>query len=612
MKLPELTAGETQILNTTTFLGYNHNPVIKDGEMYDMENLSGRSYPLMDQRPERGITSLDTESEGEVTTVPLNGISGRDDLVFIRGSQVFYNMIPVQGIEVSTEESMLPKKIVSMGAYVCIWPDRVYFNTIDTTDYGSMSAAWVREAPGEGEEQGLQVTATMCRGDGTEYGANEITVSASPPVSPANGKLWLDTSGSTHALKQYDAATESWTEVATTYVKISGTGIGANYRMYDCVDISGMAADTEDTAIQSQAEALNGSMIVYFSGENYIVVAGLLSQAVSMRGDAEIRVERPVPDLDYICESNNRLWGCKYGIENGEMVNEIRACKLGDFKNWQCFMGLSTDSYTVSVGSDGPFTGAVSQRSYPIFFKENCIHRIGGTTPSSFSVTTTVCRGIQDGSWRSAVVVNEAVYYKSRSDVMMYDGSSTPTGVSAALGDILYSDARAGSVGGRYYISMMDRSQTWHLFVYDTKTGNWYREDNFHALGFGTAGDELYAIDEDNNTLVAMLGSIGTPEGTLPWSATFGIFGTDYTGKKYLSRFNIRMQIDTGAEAKLEIQYDRSGDWKDMGRILGKGTRSFLLPVVPRRCDHLDVRISGKGRCRIYSVSRVLELSSDA
>lgn len=600
MILPELTAGRQQSLITTNFRGYNHNPSIADGEMYDMKNLSGRSIPLMDQRPKRGITSLDAAG---ALPVPLIGISGRDDLILIRGSQVFYNMFPVQGITVSTDEAMLPKKIVSMGAYVCIWPDKVYFNTVDTTDYGYMGAT--------ATVSGENVTAMMCRGDGTNYDYSQIAKSASAPANPANGDLWLDTSGSTHVLKQYDSGTSSWSEVATTYVKISGTGIGANFRMYDAVTISGLVPDTEDAAIQQQVGALNGSMIIYQAGGNYIVVAGLLSQAVGMASGSTVTVERSVPDLDYICESNNRLWGCKYGIENGAVVNEIRACKLGDFKNWNCFMGLSTDSYTVSVGSDGPFTGAVTQRSYPIFFKEDCIHRISGSTPSTFQLTTTVCRGIQDGSWRSAVVVNEQIFYKSRSDVMTYDGSSVPVSISEALGGLLYRDARAGAVDGKYYISMQDRRGEWNLFVYDAKNQCWFREDGFHALGFGTVGDELFAIDEDHNTLVSMLGSMGEQEDDFEWEAVFGLFGTDYLGTKYLSRFNIRMQMDPSSSAELSIQYDKSGTWEEFGKITGRNLKSFLIPVIPRRCDHLQVRLKGKGRCRIYSIARIMEVGGD-
>lgn len=602
MQLPELQVGRPQNLMTTVFKGYNHTPRPQDGEMYDMKNLSGRSFPLLDQRPARGITSLDPDG---AVPVPLTGISGRDDLILIRGEKIFYNMIEVQGVTVSADPGMLPKKIVSMGAYVCIWPDKVYFNTIDTTDYGHMNA--------ETELDGDDVTCIMCRGDGTNYDYNTIARGPTEPNAPANGQLWLDTSGANHVLKQYDGGTSSWIEVATTYVKIQGEGIGDKFRDYDAVNITGLAADSEDVTVQTQTIDLNGSKIIYHAGGNYIIIAGLLSQAVDIISTATVRVERPIPDLDYVCESNNRLWGCKYGIENGAVVNEIRASKLGDFKNWSCFMGLSTDSYTASVGSDGPFTGAVTQRSYPIFFKEDCIHRISGQTPATFSINTTVCRGIQDGSWRSAVVVNEMILYKSRSDVMMYDGSSVPSSISEQLGDILYSDARAGAVDGKYYISMKDKNNNWVLMVYDAKNSAWYKEDDFHALGFGTVEDELFAIDEDHNTLVSMLGSVGTAEDTknIEWEAVFGMFGMDYLGTKYLSRFNLRMQMDEQSEAQLSIQYDHSGHWEDFGKIYGRNVRTFLVPVIPRRCDHLQVKISGKGRCRIYSIGRVMEVGGD-
>ena len=58
LRLPELAAGQKQTLMTTTFLGYNHNEVIKDGEMYDMKNLSGDMYPLMTLRKKRAWTSF--------------------------------------------------------------------------------------------------------------------------------------------------------------------------------------------------------------------------------------------------------------------------------------------------------------------------------------------------------------------------------------------------------------------------------------------------------------------------------------------------------------------------------------------------------------------------
>jgi hypothetical protein len=309
-------------------------------------------------------------------------------------------------------------------------------------------------------------------------------------------------------------------------------------------------------------------------------------------------------------------------MENGQVVNEIRACKLGDFRNWQCFMGLSTDSYTASIGTDGVWTGAISQKGYPVFFKENCIHRVSGNTPGSFQVTTTMCRGVQRGSWRSLAIVGERVYYKSRQEVMAYDGAM-PISVGDNLGGVLYSDARAGAVGNLYYISMKDTGGRWHLFTYNTERNVWYREDSTKILSFGQVADELYAIDEENNTLLTMRGSMGTPEADFDWKAEFGLGGIEYApadggmarmdqmGSQYMSRFDIRMYLEEGGWAQLEIMYDSDGEWVRQGEIRGKRMKTFVLPVIPRRCDHLRFRIKGKGTFRIYSIGRYVEVGSD-
>ena len=303
------------------------------------------------------------------------------------------------------------------------------------------------------------------------------------------------------------------------------------------------------------------------------------------------------------------------------MINEIRASKLGDFRNWNSFMGLSTDSWTASVGTDGAFTGCAVQRGYPVFFKENCIHRVSGTMPSSFSITTTMCRGVQSGCWKSVCVVNEAIYYKSRGGVMVFDGSM-PESVSDALGDVLYSDARAGALDGKYYICMKDKDSHYYLFNYDTKHETWQKEDNTKALGFGTVNDELFFIDEVNNTLVAVRGSVGTAESDFDWAAEFDLYGVNYIAasskddprrvrnSKYISMFKIRMDLDRKAYARLWIKYndrmyERVGEWR------GDDMQSFVIPVVPKRCDHVRFKLTGHGGAKIYSISRIMEVGGD-
>ena len=611
-RMSQVTPVAKSIQMTSAFKGYNHNEVIADGEMYDMMNLSGDKYPVLTLRQKRGITSLDAEGQ---TPVPLTGIHGRDQLVFVRGQEVYYNMIKITGLQVSDDEAMIPKKIVSFGAYVCIWPDKVYFNTTDLSDYGSMEWSW--SGGGDG------ISLTMCRGDRTDYDMTTIATGTEAPADPANGDFWLDESGENDVLRQWSSVMMDWVEVPTVYVKIAGTGIGSGLKEYDVVEIAGLAAPSGSTErLQAQVDALNGSKIIYFSGEDYIVVAGLIGQAVNALADQTVTADIKVPALDYVCESNNRLWGCIYGIVNGEPVNEIHASKLGDYRNWNCYMGLSTDSYAASVGTDGPFTGAITQRGYPVFFKENCIHRVSGNIPANFQIQTTIARGVQRGSWRSLAVVNENIYYKSRGAVMVYDGNM-PTEVSEQLGDILYSDARAGVLGDKYYISMKDKNNNWRLFNLDTKYGTWYKEDATQALGFGTVDDELYFIDEQANTLVSVRGTMGEPEEDFDWAAEFGLTGVTYQqssqydtparvrNEKYLSMFKLRMYLDPTSHMKLWIKYNDSPIYESMGERRGSEMKTFVLPVIPKRCDHVRFKLTGHGDMKLYDLSRIMEVGGD-
>lgn len=602
------------VLMTSTFYGYNHNDVISNGEMYDMRNMSGDDSMLLSMRKPRGITSYD---EAGQEPVMLTGIHGRDNLVFVRGADVYYNFIKVTGLSLSTDPAMLPKKIVSMGAYVCIWPDKMYFNTADLDDKGSMERLWSAGSAG--------VSLIMCRGDGTNYDMTVIDRGSQPPADPQNGSLWLDESGSPAVLRQYALTTEEWAEVLTTFVKIQATGIGAGLKEFDVIDISGLelGGENPDPVIYSQVSALNGQMIVYAAGTDYIVVVGLLSAAVEEQdlADATIHADLTLPELDYVCESNNRLWGCRYGSQRGQFVNEIYASALGSFRVWNRKIDNSQDSYTAQVGTDGPFTGAIAQRGYPVFFKENCIHRVSGLMPTTYQVQTTMCRGVQQGSWRSLCVVAENIYYKSREGIMVYDGNM-PQLISTQLGEELYSDARAGVLGDKYYISMMDNGNLFHLFVYDTKTGIWWKEDNAKALGFGAVGDELYFIDELNNTLVSVCGTMGTAEGEIDWNAVFELYGVNYRragnyddprrvrNEKYISMFKIRMELGTGASAKLYIQYN-GGEWEDKGDRTGNNLRTFVWPVIPRRCDHVRFKLQGHGPVKVFDISRIMEVGGD-
>lgn len=572
------------------FQGYNHKLKIDEGQFYDMKNLSSANYPILSPRGQRGVYAS--------PTLPL-GMVAKDTLCYVDGSKFVMDQYSVD-MGLNSEE----KTLVSMGAYVIILPDKKYINTADITDFGNIEATVTTEG---------DVSFTLCRLDGTDYSA--AYVQASEPSSPDNMTLWIDTSSTPHALKQWSESSGMWVTVATTYIRISATGIGIPFEKYDGITISGLEGvtltDMDGNPIDDggQLAALEGSAIVWDKGDDFIVVVGILDVTRTITN--AITIKRSMPNMDYVVEANNRLWGCRYGVaDNGEVVNEIYASKLGDFKNWNCFMGISTDSYAVSCGTDGQFTGAITHLGYPIFFKEGFLHKVYGNYPSNFQVQTTACRGVQRGCSRSLAIVNEILYYKARGAVCAYDGS-LPTEISAALGDVQYFGAVGGAHGNKYYLSMKDSSNLWHLFVYDTAKGMWHHEDNTHADCFCSCREEMYFIDHAGKKIRTVFGGGTKDTKPVEWMAETGVIGVDSPDKKYLSRLTVRMWLDIGTQVYFFVQYDSGGEWEHLFTMTGNSLRSFAVPIRPKRCDHLRIRIVGEGDARIYSIAKVIEEGSD-
>ena len=588
MKYPTLTELQTSRQMVDVFEGYNHNLRIADGEFYDMKNMTSTHYPVLSPRGQRGLH-----------VEPLDhpqGLIAKDTLCYVRGSKFVMGDYEVE-MNLSTKEEDCPKQLISMGAYVIILPDKKYINTEDTTDKGEIEATFTTTQP---------VSFDLCTIDGAAY---EAEAGSTEPESPENSAYWIDTSSTPHSLKCWSEASGMWVTVGTTYIKISSTNIGSAFKQYDGVTISGLKGvdlidENDEVVTDNDIAALDGSFVVWAVDKDYIVVIGMLDTTRTLKNT--VTVKRAMPDMDFVIESENRLWGCKYDAG----INEIYASKLGDFKNWSCFMGVSTDSYAASVGTDGQFTGAITHLGYPIFFKETCMHKVYGNYPSNYQIQTTACRGVQKGCERSLAIVNEILYYKARNAVCAYDGS-LPTEMSTQLGDIAYSDAVGGACGNKYYISMKDAADVYHLFVYDSSKGLWHKEDNTQVDAFCACRGEMYYIDHADGNIKTMLGG-GTLE-TLPveWMAETGVLTTTMPDKKYISRMTVRMSLDLGTRVYIYAEYDSSGAWEHLFTMTGNNLRSFAVPIRPKRCDHLRLRFMGEGDAKIYSITKTIEQGSD-
>lgn len=572
---PTLKGVQTERQYTEEFKGYNHNLRVREGEFYDMQNLTSDYYPILSPRAGR---------RAYVSGINPQGLITKDNLCYVDGADFVIDKYPVQ-MGLSTDPADCPKTLVSMGAYVLIFPDKKYINTLDITDFGNIDAEW--------QSTGA-VTFSLCTIDGAEY--TDTVVSGTAPTSPANGAYWIDTGSTPHALKQYSASSENWVTIATTYIKISAEGIGKAFKQWDGVTIEGVADE--------KLQALNNTMIIQTIADDYIVVIGIIDTMTEQ--DEQLTVSRKMPAMDFVTESENRLWGCRYGTNNkGEVVNEIYACKLGDFKNWNSFQGISTDSYAASCGTDGQFTGAITHLGYPLFFKENCVHKVYGNMPSNYQIQTTTLRGVQKGSGKSLAIVNELLFYKASSGICVYDGS-LPVEINAAFGQERYSEAVGGVYDNKYYVSMKGIDGSWNLFVYDQQKAMWHKEDNFRADCFACARDVFYAIEHGTGEIIELAGSEHSIE-RVEWMAETGDLGLGDPNMKYISRLTVRINLDVGSKVDFDALYDHERKWVHLATLEGTSLRTFTFPLRTRRCDHMKLRIKGRGDAKIYSIAKVVE-----
>ena len=596
MYLPNIYSNEDEVSMITEFKGLNKNVRIAEDEWSDMKNITLDYYPVIANRRKRGIVRNLTKPQG---------IAGGQYLTYVDDNKLYYDEVFVCNLNDTDDE----RQIVTMGAYICVFPDGIMYNTYDGSVTEMDNTVTTAAAP----------TFTLCKMDGTVFNSSNTVTSTTEPSD--HTKYWIDTSADPVVIKMYSNTYSAWVNVGTTYVKVEATGIGEGFKKYDAAEFSGVDKDIPEIYNGYDFNQVN---IIYDRGDDYLIIVGLINKIFT--NSKVITVSRQKPDMDFICELNNRIWGCS------SANHEVYACKLGDPTNWRCYAGLDSDSYAATVGSQGDFTGCIGYSNMAFFFKEDGFHKVYGSKPSNFEVTYRPGRGVQFGSDKSIAIVGDYLYFKARDAVCVYDGSTES--VSMALGRQPYYDAIAEGYRGKYYISMRDEDYNYSMFVFDTEKGTWVKEDNLIAKHLIYAASALYVIDYDNRMFVTSEEKIllkrfpsdelipgddiypgnsvtGTLEGDFEWSLTTGDIGLGSPYYKYIKRLEVRIQLETNAKATFEIEYDSSGDWEVFSTYFATRKRSFTIPIPVKRCDHLKLRISGEGDMKIFSIAKVIEEGGD-
>lgn len=515
-----------------SFGGYNHTVAAKDGELWDMTNLTSTAAPVLSTRERRYLLT---------TLTKPNGIFAKDKLCWVDGTGFYYNGVYKGAVTDSL------KKFAAIGPYIIILPDKAFYNT-DSDIFGSLEATW-----------------------------------SGGSLSFQNGTIYGETA-----------------KANTIYA--SGVTWSSYFKPGDGVTISGCTTYTQNNKTAIIRE-ISGNYMRF--SENIFTLAGA-SGTTDYTETGTLSVKRQMPDLDYILENENRLWGGK--------DDTIYASKLGDPFNFSVFDNISTDSYFVPTGSAGDFTAAKACFGYPVFFKPQHIHKVYGNMPSNFKPMGGANLGVMAGASESLAIASEVLYYLSGSGIVAYTGG-IPTPMGRALGTERYKNGVAGSDGLKYYISMQDTADAWHLFVYDTQENLWHREDAKQVIGFAQT-ENLYMLDSTGK--LWLIGSAvdvpesATQEAAFSWSAEFADFTDKEIRRRYLMKIQLRMDLEENATSSLYIQYDSNGTWIKLADFTETDKTLFVVPVRPRRADHYRLKLTGTGGMKLFAMAREYSTGSDS
>ena len=385
-------------------------------------------------------------------------------------------------------------------------------------------------------------------------------------------KYYRFSDGSTGSLELVESFT-GFTLTENALTRSDGEDFG--FRINDGVSLSG-AGLSEENRVSAIVTGVEGSTLTF---------AGAPFTAESSES-GEVTVSRLLPDFEFVCEHDNRLWGAAGG--------RVYASWLGDPTNFTAYdTSHAQASYFADVGSDGPFTGIASCPSYVAFMKEGCIHKLYGSKPSNFRMTVSRVTGCEAGSGDSVFVVNDNVVYNAGDGLYAYNGGE-PEYLSQKTGR-LGADACAAALNGVVCIAATEGGKR-RLFTYDLRRGIWLcdgEKDVFALAAFD--GSVWYLTGEGK------LYELGAEDHVGEWSATLAPFVEDAATRRYL-RVLLKIWLAEGACVK--VTADNGAGRQSVYLRRADEDQRYELPLPFFTGGSLKVTLSGRGKCLLKGVIR--------
>ena len=587
MRLPVFRAEKRYRRHMITFGGLNLMQSFSDGEMRDCSGISHISFPAITQR-QRAEKIFSCEK-------PSALLFAKKECIAASGA-LYYDRKKVGELTKGTD-----KQLAYMGSKVLVFPDKVYYD-IKEGKFGSLEGKCVIS--------GVEVTFTQ----------NKISVPAENYVTTT--KVEQHTFFADERLITYSEVTEESgkyvfsgfefkkpQELLNDTILLEKCALN-QYRVVMSIE---EGEDLKSYTVTSRLMTLENNMKNIFSelksgdvveisgctltsnnklativkrGANALTFAeGTFNETVQT---VDITIKRKIPDFTSVCSYENRLWGCE--------GNTIYASALGNPFNFFRYDGLSTDSFSVESNTAGDFTACVTYGNCCLFFKENDCYKLYGNRPANFQLTQGFGSGLAKSEGKSIANINGKILYNGNGGVYAFYGG-IPQCISQKIEGITLKDACGGSDGKRYYISALTGNGREEL-VYDAELGIWSKSGVKDAVAYEYYGGNMYRLMPDGVEKI-----LCEPDEDAAWEVTLCPIDEKYYKTKNYSRLHICAQLFNDSWLCVEVKSD-NGQWKTVSTQYGNEKRYINIPVIIKGCHNIELRLSGKGKSIIESITR--------
>lgn len=553
-----LTPIEERIID---FKGLNRRPVVEDGEMSDMLNLTSDNYPLLTPRKPRGVYTM---PEGAKRPIQLLTRLGKLAMIAVdddNNVSFFFDGRKINEVTRLTTSS----RAVIINTKVCFFPEKMCIDVYQN-------------------EQGIQIE-------------NYRSLEASVHVSSANVSASRDSTKITmpsadHGFKADDAIT------------IQGT-----------IEYNGTTQNVDISCIVESIE--NGTTLVLPQGTLLQVTAAGTTTA-TLTAD----IERTMKDFDHIIEWNNRLWGaCNrdntiYACKLGDPTNwqyfqgtsmDSYYAQQGTDEN---FTGVA--EYSGHIIFFKPNSMCRIYGTAPSNYQVTNTKCYGVEDGSRLSVVT-----VNDTVFYKSAIGIMAYDGGTPYCISNKFNSEFKYVVAGTEGQKYYASclvSKNGTAESELMVLDIDKGM-WHKED-STRFSSCCTVDN-RLYYSHSQGEILYCSDDIYCSEYLMCGTedvegsvqIANPKRSteayedIDWRAVFGPFDEYLEEHKIYSKLALRLKANGPCTAKVYISMDE-GEWELVEDYSEVSTKGDFIPIIPRRCDRYSVKVEGTGNCEMKSLTR--------